>query len=520
MKTLTSWGALAVALGAAGAVAAQAPPDPAAALRQSASASVQPLGYAPLFQFAAGGMELQLPILITERVEGVSDIPLDVDQNRWSADPTWNTQVRVGARLDTVFALKPARLVAELEVDALTGQHLGGAVDPGLGVDLPDSGDAEAQLRKASLRLDLGYHLHLLGGATTSHWGMGLLANDGAHGGEFGSAQFLDPRGGDRVLRGMMIVGPFTDARLAFFGAIDRVLGDDILVGDGDEAFQGIIAAALGFGQERHAGIYFVSRRQESADGKLTLIQALDAEGTYHRDLGDGHQIDLQAEAALILGTTQLAPSPDFGEHDVRQLGAAARFGYHIDNAGLWLDLLYASGDNNFDDDVQSGFRLDPNFPQGLLLHRYVVAAQTARAPITAADPELVGQPAQDLDRLPTRGSVANTISIFPRAYVKFWDRLELFGGPLFAFAERDLADPLQTRLAGGDPRNALGGAPGAYLGTEIDLGARYRLYLSTAEVTLGVEGGVLLPGSAFEDAQGDTIDNVSGGRAWLRLRL
>lgn len=522
MKTLTPWLCASALLCAATPSLAQEPePNPAAALKANASASgsIEKLGYHPLFQFAFGGMELEFPLRATERLETVSDIPIDASGGQWSGDPAWNTQVRVGARLDTKYALAPLHALAEFEMDVLTGQHAGGALAPELGVDLPASGDTDSQLRKAMLRLDFGYHVHLMGGAMTSHWGMGLLANDGAHGGEFGSAQFLDPRGGDRVLRGMLLLGPVGDGKWAFAAAADKVLDDDILVGD-DEAQQAVVSVIYGFGEQRHAGIYAVARQQEAQDGKITNVGVLDAEGTYHRDLGGGHQIDLQTEVALIFGSTDLAPSVDYPEHDVLQFGGAARFGYHIDNFGLWMDLVYASGDNNLDDDRQTGFKMDPNFPQGLLLHRYVMAAQSGRAPLTAGNPDLVGVAAEDLDRFSTRGSITNTLSLFPRLYGTFWDRLEVYGGPLVALSDRDMVDPLETRLAGGQPRNALGGKPGAYLGTELDAGMRYRLFLSSAEVLLGVEGGVFLPGSAFEDAQGESMDNVSGGRAYLRLRL
>lgn len=72
----------------------------------------------------------------------------------------------------------------------------------------------------------------------------------------------------------------------------------------------------------------------------------------------------------------------------------------------------------------------------------------------------------------------------------------------------------MNTRFAGGAPRNALNGAPGSLLGVGIDLGARYRMLLWGSELTVGVEGAVLLPGDAFTDAAGNTME-PRPGRAW-----
>ena len=78
----------------------------------------------------------------------------------------------------------------------------------------------------------------------------------------------------------------------------------------------------------------------------------------------------------------------------------------------ILCDFIYASGDQNFDDHQQNAIKIDPNFESGLLLFRHVLAAQTARGPITAGDPNLVGSPSENLDRFPTRRSISNTYSL------------------------------------------------------------------------------------------------------------
>jgi hypothetical protein len=206
--------------------------------------------------------------------------------------------------------------------------------------------------------------------------------------------------------------------------------------------------------------------------------------------------------------------------HRLRQIGGAVRAAARGRHGGAVLDMLFASGDGNPDDDLQTTFKADPNFETGLLLYRQVLAAQTGRAPITAGDPDLVGVPSPGLERVPTRGSPTNSIAVFPRAYVRPIDGLEAYGGALLAWSHAPLYDPLNTRVAGGAFRNALGGAPGNWLGAELDLGARYRMLIRGTELTVGVEGAVFFPGDAFTRADGTPMDPVLGGRALFNYRL
>jgi hypothetical protein len=90
----------------------------------------------------------------------------------------------------------------------------------------------------------------------------------------------------------------------------------------------------------------------------------------------------------------------------------------------------------------------------------------------------------------------------------------------MVAFRLVDPIDPLNSRLAGGANRNALGGKPGTLLGTELDVGIRYRVGFGTSELLLGAEGAYLIPGSAFVDASGDAMAPVYGARASLAYRL
>lgn len=479
----------------------------------------------PLLRYEPGGMLIEAPFAVTGRLEGANAFPVELDRNGrrtlLEADPGGNVQARVGLSINTRRALIPFNLGAVYEHDLITGP-IGGESDLA-GDGLPNSEGLAHQLRKAYGRVSLGYYLHLTGGLMTSHWGMGLLANDGGHGWTPGSARFTDPRGGDRVIRVALATGPVTRLRLFAALGYDWIPEgqDDVTVVDGDSARQLIAAFALGRDLPHTIGLYGVWRRQEAADGDLTEVGVVDLHARTSLPVTERLQVGLEVEAAFIFGDTGLASSPELPEKNVLQIGVAARASMaYRSRVGVVLDFLYASGDGNLDDGQQNAFKPDPNFELGLLLYRHVLAGVTGRVPYTAADPNLVGKPAEDLDRFPTRGSASNTIALFPRMWWRPAQRLELYTGPLFAFTAADLIDPLNTRLAGGAPRNAFDAAPGRFLGAELDAGVRFEMPLAGTVLGLGAEGGVFVPGGAFAARDGVKMNAVPGGRLFAGYRF
>lgn len=512
MRTRTL-AAIAATLASLAAPAAVAEPASAPANQVAGTAEA----YRPAASFDLDGTLLSLSALLASRVESVSAFRVDAGDDEFDPGTHVDLLTRVGAQWMSHERFAPWFLGAELELDAFTG--LVTAAPDFEGDGMPNSGGSDTLvLRKANATVSLGGVVALRVGAMTSHWGLGLVANDGAHFWEPGSADLTDPRGGDRVLRAQLVARTPGERYVAVSLAADRVLADDVLR-DGDEAYQAI-AAVLVQRDDARAGVYGVARFQDAEDGAELRAYVLDLFGEARFALSDRVSLTLATEWALIAGTTTLAPSLGFPEHDVLQLGGVVRATIDAGNLGGVIDLLYASGDSDANDVTQSAFKADPNFSLGVVLFPYLVAAQTGRAAHTALAPDLTGHPPEDIDRYPTRGSVSNTVAIFPRVWIRPADGLELYGGTLIAFAAVDPADPLNTRLAGGDPRNARDAAPGAYLGTEIDLGARYRLIAWGSELTVGVEGGLLMPGSALSGAGLRSDGVIAGGRAMITWKL
>ena len=478
-------------------------------------------GYRPLAQLDVEGIHIELPVSLRSRIESVESFPVDRDGTEIDSDFVWSPQARIGAVVSGRVPQMPVGFHLEYEHDLATGTTVG---EPDIaGERLPNGELSHAELRKAYLRLDFGETWVAAAGYMMSHWGLGMLANDGAHGWTPGSAYFGDPRSGDRVLRAYVGTQPLSDYGIVLRAAIDKVVDDDPLL-DGDDAHQFIFSARAGVGQPKYGGVYIVYRDQEGEDstGQRGFdAWVVDLAAGMAFDLGTVGDFTLDGEIAFISGDTTLGPTPEIPEHDMLQIGAVVRAALDRGDHGLVADLLFASGDQNFDDDEQNAFRMDPNFEVGLLLFRQVLAAQTGRAPVTAADPTIVGKPVPDLERVPTGGSVSNTVAFFPRAWWRVQDALEFYGGPLFAWTDVSYADPFNSRVEGGGrARNALGGKPTAFYGAELDLGMRYRTLFYGTELTLGLEGGVLLPAGAFNDIDGNPMDEVFGGRMMVDYRF
>ena len=470
-----------------------------------------------LIEFHPRELNLTVPIQVGARLETVNAFPLDAAGNELETGAAANFQIRFGINFDTGKVLKPFQIGIEYEHDLLTG-GVGGHTDLE-GQGMPNHHGLEQQVRKAALRASLGHFAHIKGGLMTSFWGMGLVANDGSHSWAPGNAGFLDPRGGDRVARLMLASGPVTPMKLVLAVGHDWVQQDDNML-EGDVARQVFGSFIVGQGLSSTIGFYGVYRTQETETGSTTEVIALDMYGRTSHHLGESVNLTVEAEVALIMGDTTLSPSPQYPEKSVIQVGAAARATLDAGWIGGVLDFLFASGDSSLDDSTQTAFKPDPNYELGIIFYRYVLAGMTARATHTASNKMITGYAPQDLERYPTRESASNTIAIFPRIYVRPMRGLELYGGPLIALAPVPPTDPFNTKMAGGQARNAYNGDPGTYLGTEIDLGARFRMLMGGTELTIGLEGGMFLPGDGLQDANEESMDTVYGGRLLLGFRL
>ncbi len=465
------------------------------------------------------------------RVIGGSYAPFVVDTTgaETSGATEVSTRLSLSGHLDSNQKFGVLQLEAQVGLDIARGtvsgkETLAGDAMPGTTFDSYLPTDAWLGLRYSDKML-------VRVGQMTSSWGLGLIANDGK--GYMDARQqdwFVRSETGDRVMRALVLARPFAGTTSALrgwiiTGAIDRVVADDVLLqpdgqganlwndGRQEEAVQGIVATRFFVSKQSSFGLYYVYRDQEHKDGNWLKVHAVDAAADLHGKIGK-NKLRIRGEAVLITGKTSLSATPDFPEHDVRQAAIAAQGRLTMGRVRLEFDTAWLSGDNNFDDGTLTQFKADPNYQLGLVLFPRVLGAWSGRSRLTASNPDVVGVPNEDLERLATQGAVTSTMAFFPKIGVQLPFGLDIYGGALFAFAPTPVADPFHTKTSGGGvARNALNKPQGPSLGIELDFGVRYTLALPMqSALVIAAEYGLLLPGDALAGLDA----NVHGGRLSL----
>jgi hypothetical protein len=370
-------------------------------------------------------------------------------------------------------------------------------------------------------------------GQQTSHWGQGILANDGNTPTFFGD----NIRGAlvERLLFATTPMGKGTPLFVAVAG--DLVFEDntaDVFGNSPDQPagdLAGQAVAAIGWREDwAEIGVYGVYRhqRRELLSGLAPYDESIDvgvvdvAGKVRGKVPGTDAYAYAEGEAAAVFGRTTYArntvanlPEPigDVPDESVLSFGASATFGFvhmRTNEEERWGDVVtelewgYASGDPDPIDGEQNRFTFDTNHNVGLILFDQVLGWKTARAATIAADGRIVGRAAPGLQLLPSQGGVFGATYLNPRVMLRPIKQVDVKLGFLWAQATADVVDPYQVGALG-TYANFDGGDPTSRdLGVEIDTGVDVRIpVLENVALELGVEGGVFLPGRAFDDEFG-----------------
>ena len=494
------------------------------------------------------------------RYQGMTSFPLDVSTGVLQGHPN--------ATADSLgqnnFVTQWLRFTPRLQVrdnvqivgqiDLVTGLVLGDkAHDVGRDETPRDDYNGFSNVQPRWLYADLTTKIGVFRvGQQPSHWGSGILANDGDHPSLFGDYRYGNIS--ERVLFATKPLGKDSPFIVAVAG--DLVFRDqNAVLTRGDQAFQGVLAALYQKGHDEF-GLYGVYRDQRS-DRNSTDFSAytdkitvgiLDAAGRFARPVvpGDNTYVFGEGEVATILGSTNElrtnALAGTGGSTTIRSWGGAASLGIvhttrgcacneptdngdptaKATNPRLWGDVVgqveigYASGDADPYDGVEHRFTFHPDHKVGLVLFDEVMRWQTARAATAATDPLLANsnRPSPGIDLLPSNGGVFGAQYINPTFMVRpkrWWD---LKAGLVIAQATADVVDPLRI-VTQGAYTNYRGGDPHRHdLGEEVDLGTEVRIPLEyKLTLQLGAEGGVLFPGGALADAM-----NAGMKTPWLGM--
>lgn len=434
------------------------------------------------------------------------------------------------------------------QLDLLTGQVAGEtAHDTHADEEPRDDYDGFKNVQPRWLYLEATTKIGLFRvGQQPSHWGMGIVANDGDHPSLFG-----DYRYGAIVERFLYATKPAgKDSQLVVAIAGDLVYRDQLArLSRGDQALEGVLAV-LWDAEPNQLGFYGVYRHQTndktSGSEFFTYTDSLDlgildVAGKFAAPVAGAPEAYVfgQAEAALALGSTNEIRSLDQARSGdrtaIRAYGGAVDLGVVHRRAGphtgivgragqatvdkpdpvTWGDLVaqveigYASGDADPYDDTEHRFSFSPNHKVGLLLFDEVLRFQTARAATAAQDPLLSNatRPTPGVDLLPSNGGVFGAEYVNPTVVVRPRRWLDLKGGMVIAQTTSDVVDPYRLATKGAYT-NYRGGDPKRHdLGVELDAGFEGRAPLEYGLVlSLGAQGGVLFPGGALADADGNRM--------------
>lgn len=336
---------------------------------------------------------------------------------------------------------------------------------------LPRSGDASTS--NIAVKRAWGEVLTGVGqlkfGRMGSHWGLGILANDG---------NAWDDDTGDTVDRIMFItkVGPIyfvpmvdkvaESALYSDTGGTDPVDPGDPTLHYGSDDVDQFILVAVYRGELTSAGVYGVYRIHPATD---TTVIIGDVWGK--TKIGP---IAVEAEAVYLQGETKnfIPPSspPDL---DVNQWALAVETEVPLQRIVPGFDFGAASGDDDRgsgDGDLDN-FSFDRNYRIAFLMFRYVHVHGSPKA-------------------------ISNAVYARPNVRWEIFDNVTLDAAAVYA----------QTLAPGTLAGTATYSGP---YGTELDIGATWRLY---EDFEAGVRYGILAPGKALRPAPGDKLDSFVHG--------
>lgn len=329
-------------------------------------------------------------------------------------------------------------------------------------------------------------------GVTTSHWGLGLVANDGNHRQSFGRQDY-----GDRVFRTSVVYRPLKNIAIMTGG--DFVLEDDIGGWkDGYESYQGLASVQYFFSKESKIGLLYVYRDQTEMETQKDLKGSfIDLYATTTKSFGD-YTLHVAWEGAYLHGETNRISNRNNPDGLlVRSFGTIGEIELaYLEMGSLKLRSGFASGDSDSSDGVYSTFTFDRDSNAGSLLFDVHQAAREIAEYNLLTDPEHAGQPPDGVDSLITEGAIRQAMFVQPILQYNVNDWSDVALGSVLAWSTVPVKSSFISYRNGGAAVNHLGNpTEGYHLGTEVNWAVGVSKSLAVGCTTrFSVEGAHLLP--------------------------
>jgi len=297
--------------------------------------------------------------------------------------------------------------------------------------------------------------------------------------------------------------------------AYDRLVTNDPMAYADD--LHNVIAAlrykapTLGYAKNFEAQMFYAYRFSTEYSTQVSAIG-----GKLAANVGD---FSFGTEATGVFGsTTEVSEALSVINDDpitaqtVRAIGARGVARWDKKVVSLYFETDYASGNGNPNPGAPlTQFRFAEDTNVGLIMFKEALAYQSARASAAGvATLQQLGAKDFPVQAISTNGSFTNAFALFPQVDVHPVKNLLLRGGLLVAWAPAPVVDPIASLEHNpASPHfhngivNYVGGAPDRFYGTELDGRIQYRLFDHFAA---DLEGAVLFPGSALDDANGDAV--------------
>ncbi len=184
-----------------------------------------------------------------------------------------------------------------------------------------------------------------------------------------------------------------------------------------------------------------------------------------------------------------------------------------------------ASGDDRPFDSTLHNFQFASDYHVGIVLFSQYMRLQSRNTMANLGDPRFTNGAPAGVERLDTHGAVTQAMYLNPvirlalpktRSGAKF----ALLWGMVAARAPVAVADPFRTYLNGGVPTGPRGAKNQTDLGAEFDSGLTVEQPFGFGlSAFLRADVGVLLPGHAYDAADGTSAPAVAATQVQLALR-
>ncbi len=325
-------------------------------------------------------------------------------------------------------------------------------------------------------------NFRIAAGQKLSQWGTGMIINNGESRSLIGDNYQGDTSAG--LFLSFMPLGSFTRPDIS--DRIELNIGAGLIIRDnfmdiryGDNGYH--LTASLVYDSESgmdlkdgfKVGFLYSGRFIESLFGENTILNIYDVfikkEHYLYNDITSPN-IFFYFESAVISGLREKRFRGLLSEYDIFSYGLLIRTGITDRDYRLYLDIGFASGDDNPFDNKEKAFRFNTEFKEGMILFPELYGFSSAASSLRSMnllfydEPEYISDPE-------TNGSISNTIFASLNLEYQFAGLFKFISSVLLAGTSEDMIDPYYSYMSDNKKNFFNSFSTSNLLGLELDFG-------------------------------------------------